>query len=113
MASALLEGAADIFERGGRKTAEVDDDTVRDRHAEIGELAVANDPAPGLRGPAGATVPGLRRGEGSSPGPASEARHGRARPPGPVDRRGTCRLLSTARSLSCHVPPGETDTTSP
>jgi transposase-like protein len=40
---ALLEGAADLFERGGRKTAEVDDDTVRDLHAKIGELAVAND----------------------------------------------------------------------
>ncbi len=40
---ALLEGAADLFERGGRKTVEVDDDTVRDLHAKIGELAVAND----------------------------------------------------------------------
>jgi|TARA_A100001391_G_C4997682_1_gene259889 transposase-like protein len=40
---ALLEGAADIFERGGRKKAEVDEETVRDLHAKIGELAVAND----------------------------------------------------------------------
>jgi transposase len=40
---ALLDGAADIFERGGRKTAEVDEDTVRALHAKIGELAVAND----------------------------------------------------------------------
>ena len=41
---ALLEGAADIFERGGKAgTAEVDEDTVRDLHAKIGELAVAND----------------------------------------------------------------------
>jgi len=40
---ALLEGAADIFERGARKTTDVDDDTVRDLHAKIGELAVAND----------------------------------------------------------------------
>lgn len=40
---ALLDGAADIFERGGRKTVEVDDDTVRALHAKFGELAVAND----------------------------------------------------------------------
>ena len=40
---ALLHGAADIFERGGKKTAEVDEDTVRALHAKIGELAVAND----------------------------------------------------------------------
>ncbi len=39
---ALLEGAADIFERGV-KTAEVDEETVRALHAKIGELAVAND----------------------------------------------------------------------
>lgn len=40
---ALLDGAADIFERGSRKTAEVDEDMVRAIHATIGELAVAND----------------------------------------------------------------------
>ena len=40
---ALLEGAADIFERGGKKTAEIDESAVRDLHAKIGELAVAND----------------------------------------------------------------------
>ena len=39
----LLDGAADIFERGSRKPAEVDEETVRDLHAKIGELAVAND----------------------------------------------------------------------
>ena len=39
----LLEGAAGIFERGGKAAAaEVDEDTVRDLHAKIGELAVAN-----------------------------------------------------------------------
>ena len=37
----LLEGAAGIFERGGK--AAVAEETVRDLHAEIGELAVAND----------------------------------------------------------------------
>ena len=42
---ALLEGAAGIFERGGKAAAaaEVADDTVRDLHAKIAELAVAND----------------------------------------------------------------------
>ena len=40
----LLDGAADIFERGGKKPAmEVDKETVRLLHAKIGELAVAND----------------------------------------------------------------------
>ena len=43
MASALLEGAADIFERGGKRAPEIDEDTVRSLHARIGELAVAND----------------------------------------------------------------------
>ena len=42
---ALLEGAAGIFERGGQAaaTAEIVEETVRDLHAKIGELAVAND----------------------------------------------------------------------
>jgi transposase len=40
---ALLEGAPDIFERGSRKTAEVDEAQVKELHAKIGELAVAND----------------------------------------------------------------------
>ena len=40
---ALLEGAAGVFERGSRMAPDVDEDTVRDLHAKIGELAVAND----------------------------------------------------------------------
>lgn len=41
---ALLEGASDIFERGGKKSApEIDEATVKELHAKIGELAVAND----------------------------------------------------------------------
>jgi transposase len=40
---ALLDGAADIFERGGTKAPEVDEETLRALHAKIGELAVAND----------------------------------------------------------------------
>ena len=41
----LLEGAAGIFERGGKAAvaAEVAEERVRDLHAKIGELAVAND----------------------------------------------------------------------
>ena len=40
---ALLEGASGVFERGGKTAPDVDEDTVRDLHAKIGELAVAND----------------------------------------------------------------------
>mgnify|MGYP001393395150 FL=1 len=40
---ALLDGAADIFERGAKAAPVVDEDTVRSLHAKIGELAVAND----------------------------------------------------------------------
>ena len=42
---ALLEGAAGIFERGGQAaaTAGIAQETVRELHAKIGELAVAND----------------------------------------------------------------------
>ena len=41
----LHEGAAGIFERGGKAaaTAEVAEETVRDLHAKTGEQAVAND----------------------------------------------------------------------
>lgn len=40
---ALLEGASDVFERGGRRKPEIDEDQVKELHAKIGELAVAND----------------------------------------------------------------------
>lgn len=42
---ALLEGATGILERGGKAatSAVVTEETVRDLHAKIGELAVAND----------------------------------------------------------------------
>jgi transposase len=40
---ALLEGASGVFERGGRKKPEIDEDQVKELHAKIGELAVAND----------------------------------------------------------------------
>ncbi len=41
---ALMEGAADIFERGvSPKEPAFDEATVKELHAKIGELAVAND----------------------------------------------------------------------
>jgi transposase len=40
----LLEGSAGVFERGGKAaSSEIYEDTARDLHAKIGELAVAND----------------------------------------------------------------------
>jgi transposase len=39
----LLEGASGVFEPGAAKAPEVDPDTVKELHAKIGELAVAND----------------------------------------------------------------------
>ncbi|WP_371832350.1 hypothetical protein [Rhodalgimonas zhirmunskyi] len=40
---ALLECASGVFERGGRRAPEVDEEQVRDLHAKIGELAAVND----------------------------------------------------------------------
>lgn len=40
---ALLEGASDVFGRGGKRKPEIDEDEVKELHAKIGELAVAND----------------------------------------------------------------------
>lgn len=41
---ALLEGASGVFERGSRsKDPVVDEATMKELHAKIGELAVAND----------------------------------------------------------------------
>ncbi len=40
---ALLEGASGVFERGGRRKPEINEDQVKELHAKIGELAVAND----------------------------------------------------------------------
>ena len=52
---ALLEGASGVFERGGKKAPVVDEEQVKELHAKIGELAVANG-TDGFRGPTGATV---------------------------------------------------------
>ena len=40
---ALLEGASGVFERGSKKKVEIDEEQVKELHAKIGELAVAND----------------------------------------------------------------------
>lgn len=40
---ALLDDAVDIFERSPKKPFEIDKSAVRELHAKIGELAVAND----------------------------------------------------------------------
>ena len=42
---ALLEGASDVFERGGaaKGSVQADETQLRDLHAKIGELTVAND----------------------------------------------------------------------
>lgn len=40
---ALLDGASGVFERGGRRKPEFDEDQVKELHAKIGELSVAND----------------------------------------------------------------------
>nr|WP_254451367.1 IS3 family transposase [Aliiroseovarius sp. xm-m-339-2] len=40
---ALLEGASGVFERGGVKKPEIDEEQFKELHAKIGKLAVAND----------------------------------------------------------------------
>jgi transposase len=39
---ALLEGASGVFERGGRKKPEIDEEQVKELHAKIEEQAVTN-----------------------------------------------------------------------
>jgi transposase len=56
---ALLEGGSGVFERGGKKTPEIDEEQIKGLHAKIGELAITND----------------FWNESSSLGPGSEARH--------------------------------------
>ena len=90
---ALLDGASDIFDRGGKKKAEVDEETVRLLHAKIGELAVAND---FFVTKAQALDRQVRRGmiERSHPTLSVGAQ---------------CRLLSISRSSYYYAPLGETE----
>ena len=43
---ALLEGASGVFERGVKKSPEINEEQMKELHAKIGELAVANDFCP-------------------------------------------------------------------
>ena len=52
----LLEGATGVFGEAAKVEAAPLID-VKTLHAKIGELTLENDPAQGLRGPTGATVP--------------------------------------------------------
>ncbi|WP_349039647.1 IS3 family transposase [Pseudotabrizicola sp. 4114] len=90
----LLEGAAGIFERGGKAAvaAEVAEETVRDLHAKIGELAVAND---FLFTKAQALDRQVRRG-------MIERNHPK------LSIGAQCRLLSISRSSFYYAPQGET-----
>jgi transposase len=40
---ALLKGASGMFERSSKKVPEIDEEQMKELHAKIGELAVAND----------------------------------------------------------------------
>nr|WP_245958319.1 IS3 family transposase [Pelagibacterium sediminicola] len=89
---ALLEGASGVFERGGRKKPEIDDEQVKDLHAKIGELAVAND----------FLSRKLKLGR--------EVRRGMIEPDHPALSIGKqCTLLSIARSSFYYTPKGETE----
>jgi len=50
---ALLEGASGVFERGNKKKPEIDEEQLKELHAKIGELAVANDFCPESSSPGG------------------------------------------------------------
>nr|WP_244505176.1 IS3 family transposase [Pelagibacterium luteolum] len=90
---ALLEGASGVFERGGRKKPEIDDEQVKDLHAKIGELAVAN---------------GFFVQKAQALG--REVRRGMIEPAHPVLSIGKqCTLLSIARSSFYYTPKGETE----
>jgi transposase len=89
---ALLDGASGVFEKGASsKAPEVDAETVRDLHAKIGELAVAN----------------IFCRESSSPGAGHEAGDGREGPPAAVGHR----AVPAAVDPTVHVlpPPGGRD----
>ena len=39
----LLDGVLGVFERGGKRAPEIDEEQMKELHAKLGELAVAND----------------------------------------------------------------------
>ncbi|WP_282026432.1 hypothetical protein [Limimaricola cinnabarinus] len=89
----FAQGRFRIFERGGKKTPEVDEAQVKELHAKIGELAVANDFLSRKLKPGGRDV---RRG-------MIERDH----PTLSVGRQ--CRLLSLSRSSFYYRPAGKTE----
>ncbi|MFX4295948.1 IS3 family transposase [Pseudosulfitobacter pseudonitzschiae] len=90
---ALLEGASGVFERGGRNKPEIDEEQVKELHAKIGELAVANF----FFGKKAQAV-------------GREVRRGMVEPDHPELSIGQqCKLLSIARSSFYYVPKGETE----
>ncbi|WP_233356017.1 IS3 family transposase [Henriciella aquimarina] len=89
---ALLEGASGVFERGGRRKPEIDEEQVKELHAKIGELAVANS----------FLERKLKLGR--------EVRRGMIEPDHPELSIGQqCKLLSIARSSFYYTPKGETE----
>ncbi|WP_430700912.1 IS3 family transposase [Pontivivens nitratireducens] len=89
----LLEGASGVFERGGRKKPEIDEEQVKELHAKIGELAVANFFL-------GTKAEALGR----------EVRRGMIEPDHPDLSIGQqCKLLSIARSSFYYTPKGESE----
>ncbi|WP_223306358.1 IS3 family transposase [Mameliella alba] len=90
---ALLEGASGVFERGGRKRPDLDEEQVKELHAKIGELAVANSFLERKLKPCG-----------------GEVRRGKIEPDHPDLSIGQqCKLLSIARSSFYYTPKGETE----
>ncbi|XWN33066.1 MAG: IS3 family transposase [Devosia sp.] len=90
---ALLEGASGVFERGGRKTPEIDEDQAKELQAKIGELAVAN---------------GFFVQKAQALG--REVRRGMIEPGHPVLPIGKqCTLLSISRSSFYYAPKGESE----
>nr|WP_253279970.1 IS3 family transposase [Phaeobacter sp. 11ANDIMAR09] len=88
---ALLEGASGVFERGSRNKPEIDEEQVKELHAKIGELAVAND--------------FLSR----KLKPDRQVRREMVEPANPGLSVGKqCRLLSISRSSFYYRPKGET-----
>ena len=84
---APLEG---VFEHGGKKAPAIDEEQVKELHAKIGELAVANDFFH----------------ESSNRGSASDAKMiAPANANLPIGKQ--CKQLSISRSSFCHQPKGE------
>ncbi|NOC43901.1 IS3 family transposase [Ruegeria sp. HKCCD7559] len=89
---ALLEGASGVFERGSAKKPEIDEEQLKELHAKIGELAVANDFLSRKLKPWGMKL-----------------RRGMIEPDNPDLSIGKqCRLLSISRSSFYYAPKGET-----